>query len=251
MFSGFEAFLPLEEEDESVNIRLDFVDQFVIFHTVDFFDLDGRSANFLDQLSENSRVWFDRAPLIEHEIYNWFKISNLNKDYEFHEWFKRPFLSTGCRIPLLKPVHRSRSRLFRSFLAMCCHQSVLPNPWRLFWGLSMRWNLNQSNSTCLLVIESDENLVNFFSWLVAGGSGGHHFEEFIEFDQTTAVLIEFSDHLIDSLGLGFDTEWVNGDFEFWVWKISYILGQWLLPNLCQRDQKLSWFRGLPQQCSIR
>lgn len=56
MFSGFEAFFPLEEEDESVNIRLDFVDQFVILHTVDFFDLDGRSPNFLDQLSENSRV---------------------------------------------------------------------------------------------------------------------------------------------------------------------------------------------------
>ncbi len=26
MLSGFEAFFPLEEEDESVNIRLDFVD---------------------------------------------------------------------------------------------------------------------------------------------------------------------------------------------------------------------------------
>lgn len=70
MFSGFEVFFPLEEEDESVNIRLDFVDQFVIFHTVDFFDLDGRSAYFLDKFSENSGVRFDRAPLIEHEIYN-------------------------------------------------------------------------------------------------------------------------------------------------------------------------------------
>jgi hypothetical protein len=43
--------------------------------------------------------------------------------------------------------------------------------------------------TCFLVIESDEYFVDLFESLVGGGSGGHHAEEFVEFDHTTTVLI--------------------------------------------------------------
>lgn len=40
MFSCFEAFFPLEEEDESVNIGLYFVDELIVFHAVYLFNLD-------------------------------------------------------------------------------------------------------------------------------------------------------------------------------------------------------------------
>ena len=69
-------------------------------------------------------------------------------------------------------------------------------------------------STCLLWIKSDEDFVDLLSGLVGRGSGGHHLEKFVEFDQTTSVFVEFSDHLIDGLGFGLNTEGVDGDFEF-------------------------------------
>ena len=56
--------------------------------------------------------------------------------------------------------------------------------------------------------------MNFISGLIVAGSGGHHIEEFGEFDLSTAVLIELSNHLIDCLGFGFDTEGIDCDFEF-------------------------------------
>jgi hypothetical protein len=65
-----------------------------------------------------------------------------------------------------------------------------------------------------LVVEGNKDLVDFFSGFVGSWSGGHHFEKFIEFNQTTAVLIEFSDHLINSLGLSFNTECINSNLEF-------------------------------------
>ena len=73
----------------------------------------------------------------------------------------------------------------------------------------------QCNESGVLVIDGDEDFVDFFSGLVGGGSGGHHLEELIELNQSAAVLVEFSDHLIHCLSLGFDTEGVDGDLEFW------------------------------------
>jgi hypothetical protein len=58
--------------------------------------------------------------------------------------------------------------------------------------------------------------VDFVSGLVVGGAGGHHVEELGELDLSAAVLVELGDHLIDGLGLGLDTEGVDGDLEFWV-----------------------------------
>lgn len=52
------------------------------------------------------------------------------------------------------------------------------------------------------------------SSLVVRRSGCHHVEEFRELDLSAAVLVELGNHLIDSLGLGFDTEGIDGDFEF-------------------------------------
>lgn len=84
MLSSLEAFFPLKEEDKAVNIGLDFIDKFVIIHTVDLFDLNRRGAYFLDEFCENSRIWLNRTPLIEHLYYNNPK-SNLNHelDYKF------------------------------------------------------------------------------------------------------------------------------------------------------------------------
>ena len=56
--------------------------------------------------------------------------------------------------------------------------------------------------------------MNLVSGFVVRGTSGHHVEELGELDLSTAVFIELSDHLIDSLGLGFDTEGVDGDFQF-------------------------------------
>jgi hypothetical protein len=58
--------------------------------------------------------------------------------------------------------------------------------------------------------------VDLISGFVVRSTGGHHVEEFTELDLSTAVLVELSDHLIDSLSLGLDTERVDGNFEFWV-----------------------------------
>jgi hypothetical protein len=68
--------------------------------------------------------------------------------------------------------------------------------------------------TCLLWVKSDEDFVDLLSGLVSGWSGGHHLEKLIEFDQTTSVLVELSNHLIDGLGFSFNTEGVDGDLEF-------------------------------------
>lgn len=68
--------------------------------------------------------------------------------------------------------------------------------------------------TGLLAVEGDEDLVDLISALVVGGTGGHHIEEFGELDLSTAVGVEFSDHLVDCLGLGLNAEGIDGDFEF-------------------------------------
>ena len=51
-------------------------------------------------------------------------------------------------------------------------------------------------------VVGDEDLVDFVSGFIVGGSGDHHGEEFGEINLTTAVLVDLSDHLVDCLGLG-------------------------------------------------
>ena len=63
-------------------------------------------------------------------------------------------------------------------------------------------------------VEGDEDLVDLIAGFVVGGSGGHHVEEFLEFDLSAAVLVELGDHLVDYLSLGLDSERVDGDLEF-------------------------------------
>jgi hypothetical protein len=65
-----------------------------------------------------------------------------------------------------------------------------------------------------LRVEGNENFVDLVSGLVVARTGGHHVEELGELDLSAAVLVELSDHLIDGLSFGFDTERVDGDFEF-------------------------------------
>ena len=50
--------------------------------------------------------------------------------------------------------------------------------------------------------------------LVVRRTGSHHVEELRELDLSATVFVEFSNHLIDSLSLGLDTEGVDGNFQF-------------------------------------
>ena len=65
-----------------------------------------------------------------------------------------------------------------------------------------------------LGVEGDEDFVDFVSAFVGGWSGGHHIEEFVKFDLSATVFIELSNHGIDSLSLGLDTQGVDCGFEF-------------------------------------
>jgi len=72
----------------------------------------------------------------------------------------------------------------------------------------------QGNKSSFLTVEGNEDFVDFISALVVGRTSGHHVNEFREFDLSATVLIEFSDHLINSLGFSFNTERIDGNFEF-------------------------------------
>ena len=72
----------------------------------------------------------------------------------------------------------------------------------------------EGNEAGFLGVEGDEDLVDLISALVVRRSGGHHVEEFIELNLSTAVLVELSNHLINSLGLGFNTEGVDSNLQF-------------------------------------
>lgn len=60
------ALSPLEEKDKSVDIWTYSSHQVIIFKTIHFLYLNSRSSNLLDQFGEDSRIWFNSAPLIKH-----------------------------------------------------------------------------------------------------------------------------------------------------------------------------------------
>jgi hypothetical protein len=66
-----------------------------------------------------------------------------------------------------------------------------------------------------LGVEGDEDLVHLLSGLIVRWPAGHHLEELVELNLSTAVLVQLGDHLVDCLGLGLNTERVNGNLEFW------------------------------------
>ena len=52
--------------------------------------------------------------------------------------------------------------------------------------------------------------MDLFPGLVVAGPRGHHVEELIEVDLSAAVLVDLSDHLVDCLRLGLDSQRVDG-----------------------------------------
>lgn len=112
-----------------------------------------------------------------------------------------------------KPLHLHPNQPAQSFPADYYHQSVLPDPWQLSSNPSKRWTLDHSRTTCLLWVESDEHFVHLVSGLVISRTGGHHVEEFGEFDLSTSVFVQLSDHLIDCLCFGLDAQGVYGNFQ--------------------------------------
>ena len=85
-------------------------------------------------------------------------------------------------------------------------------------------------------VEGDEDLVDFFPALVVGGPCGHHIEELVELDLSTAVLVQLSNHLVDCLGLGLNTESVDGSLEFWI-VVSVPLGSMAPPRSLSKKSK--------------
>ena len=71
-------------------------------------------------------------------------------------------------------------------------------------------------------VVGDEDLVDFVSGFIVGGSGDHHGEEFGEINLTTAVLVDLSDHLVNGLSLSLNTERIDGDFEFYIKKALHL-----------------------------
>lgn len=65
-FFGVVVFGPFEEEDESEDLGLDFGNKLIILHTVDFLDLSGGDAQFVDEFGEDAGIRLDGAPLVEH-----------------------------------------------------------------------------------------------------------------------------------------------------------------------------------------
>jgi len=72
----------------------------------------------------------------------------------------------------------------------------------------------KSYKSSLLTVEGNENLVYFISALIVRRTSGHHVDELRELNLPTTVLVELSNHLIDSLSLGLNTERVDSNFEF-------------------------------------
>ncbi len=64
-----DVFGPLEEEDKSVDVGLDSVDEVIIVKGIDLLDLDSGSSHTFDQLGEYPRIRFNCAPLIKHFIF--------------------------------------------------------------------------------------------------------------------------------------------------------------------------------------
>jgi hypothetical protein len=58
--------VPLEEEDESIDVGFYLGYEVIVFETVDFLDLDSRGAYLLNQFGKHPGIGLDRAPLIEH-----------------------------------------------------------------------------------------------------------------------------------------------------------------------------------------
>ena len=71
----------------------------------------------------------------------------------------------------------------------------------------------ESNEAGLLGVVGNEHLVHLVSGFVVGGTSGHHVEELRELDLSAAVFVELGDHLVDSLGLGLNSEGVDGNLE--------------------------------------
>ena len=73
----------------------------------------------------------------------------------------------------------------------------------------------EGDESGLLGIEGNEDLVDLIPGFIIGGSGGHHVEELGEFNLSTSVLVQLSDHLIDSLCLGLNSKRVNSNLELY------------------------------------
>jgi len=73
-----------------------------------------------------------------------------------------------------------------------------------------------------LDVIGNEDLVNLFSGFIVRRSGDHHGEELREIDLSTAVLVDLSDHLVNGLGLGLNTERIDGNFEFYIKKALHL-----------------------------
>ena len=71
-----------------------------------------------------------------------------------------------------------------------------------------------SSNTCIFGIVSNKYLVNILSRFVFSGPGGHHSHKLVKINHSTSILINLSNHLIDSLSFGFNSKCIDGLLEF-------------------------------------
>jgi hypothetical protein len=74
--------------------------------------------------------------------------------------------------------------------------------------------------TCVVIVEKTEGLHHFFAGVSFGHLLGHHFCEFVIFNDTGTVLIDIGDHFLNFFALGFETKGAHGDFEFFLINVA-------------------------------
>ena len=66
--------------------------------------------------------------------------------------------------------------------------------------------ITESDGAGAIVIEKSENFGDVLAGVFVTHAGGHHIEELFKINVTTLVLVEVSDHLVDSLVLCLEAE---------------------------------------------
>jgi len=75
----------------------------------------------------------------------------------------------------------------------------------------------EGDVTGLVVVEEVEDLLDVLAGVLVAHFGGHHIEELFEINFSAPILVDVSNHLVNSLVLGLEPEALHGGFELlWV-----------------------------------
>lgn len=103
-----------------------------------------------------------------------------------------------------------------------------------FGHMSQFFNANIATFGC---VESDENFMDLFSWFVFRWPCGHHSVEFVKFQHSAAIFVDFSDHLPNSLSSSLNTQRSDIILEFWYISRYVHLGSMVPPPSWSKRSK--------------